>query len=92
MLQFSFGPFLPKGTKMKKRQHRFTKKIYFFLPSSHMGTYSQVGCHLPCLILGPLLGGGGDTSTISGDGGGISTTSGVNCLASSSLQKQETFS
>ena len=40
-------------------------------------------------VLEPLLCGGGDISTTSGDGGGIPTTSGLGCLASSSLQKQE---
>ena len=55
----------------------------------HASTYSLSGCHWPCLTLGPLLGGGGDTSTTSRDGGGISTTSGDNCtsMTSSSLQK-----
>ena len=54
-LQFPVGPFLLKGSKIKKRQHRFTKKKKILLPSSHMGTYSRVGCHLPFLTLGPLL-------------------------------------
>ena len=41
-----------------------------------MGTYSLAGCCFPCFCFGPLLGGGGGTSTTSGEGGGTFTTSG----------------
>ena len=87
-LKFSFCPLLLEGTKRQETSHNFNFFLHIHshqitLILKYVSTYSLAGWLQPIFCFGPLLGGGGDISTTSGED---------STVTSSSLQMQETIS